>query len=443
MRIQLSDHFTYRRLLRFVLPSVLMLICTSIYGIVDGFFISNYVGKAPFAAVNFIMPVLMGMGTLGLMIGTGGSAIVSRMLGEGQQEAANRCFSMLIWAAILLGAAISILAFIFIRPIAGALGAEGELLEYCVQYARILICAEPFFVLQFVFQSFFITAEKPGLSLKVQIAAGIANAVLDFLFIGVFAWGVAGAALATAAGQIIGGVVPLVYFIRKNDSLLRLTKAKCDIGILLHTFANGSSEMVTNLSTSIVNILYNMRLMEFAGEDGVAAYGIIMYVNIVFSGAFFGYAIGSAPVISFHYGAGNKGEMKNLFRKSLCLTAGTGAVMMVLAELAALPLVRIFAGYDAELLTLTVRGFRLYAPAFLIMGVNVWASAFFTALGNGKISAAISFFRTLVFQMLTIAVLPVFLDIDGVWLAICVAEILALGVSAVFLAGQRKRYQYA
>lgn len=442
MRIQLSDHFTYHRLLRFVLPSVLMIICTSIYGIVDGFFISNYVGKVPFAAVNLIMPVLMGIGTLGLMIGTGGSAIVSRTLGEGKRETANRYFSMMVWAALLLGVAVSIPAFILIGPVAKRLGAEGELLEYCVQYARILICAEPIYALQFVFQSFFITAEKPGLSLKIQIVAGITNAILDLLFIKVLSWGVAGAALATAAGEIMGGVVPLIYFMRKNDSLLRLTKTGFNIHILLRTFANGSSEMVTNLSTSIVNILYNMRLMEFAGEDGVAAYGIIMYVNIVFSGAFFGYAIGSAPVISFHYGAGNEGELKSLFRKSLCLTAGAGAVMTLLAEITALPLVRTFAGYDAGLFALTVRGFRLYAPAFLIMGLNVWASAFFTALGNGKVSAAISFFRTLIFEALTIAVLPIFLDIDGVWLAICAAELLSLGISSAFLAGQRKRYRY-
>lgn len=442
MRIQLSDHFTYKRLLRFVLPSVMMIICTSVYGIVDGFFVSNYVGKTPFAAVNLIMPLLMGLGTIGFMIGTGGSAIVSKTMGEGKEELANQYFSMLVWVALGLGAVLSVLVFILIRPIAAAFGAEGQLLEDCVIYGWILLCVMPAFILQFVFQSFFITAEKPGLNLRIQLAAGVANGILDYLFIVVFSWGLAGAALATAAGQVVGGIVPILYFIKKNDSRLRLARARFEKGILAKTLINGSSEMVTNLSVSIVSILYNLKLMEAAGEDGVAAYGIIMYVNIIFMAVFLGYAIGSAPVVGFHYGAGNHGELRNIFRKSLLLMTGSGIVMFGIAELTAVPLVMIFAGYDEGLLALTVHGFRLYSLSFIIMGVNVWASAFFTALGNGVVSAAISFCRTLVFQVIVIFILPLILGIDGIWLGVGAAELLALGVSVAFLVGERKRYHY-
>ncbi len=442
MKIQLSDHFTYKRLLRFVMPSVMMIICTSVYGIVDGFFVSNYVGKTPFAAINLIMPLLMGLGTIGFMIGAGGSAIVSKTMGEGKEELANQYFSMLVWVALGLGTILSVLVFILIRPITLAFGAEGELLENCVVYGRILLCVMPAFILQFVFQSFFITAEKPGLNLQIQLAAGVANGILDYLFIVVFAWGLAGAALATAAGQVIGGVVPVFYFIRKNDSRLRLARARFEKGILAKALANGSSEMVTNLSVSIVSILYNFKLMMAAGEDGVAAYGIIMYVNIVFMAIFLGYAIGSAPVVGFHYGAGNHDELRNMFRKSIVLMAGAGIVMFGIAELTAVPLVMIFAGYDEGLMELTVHGFRLYALSFLMMGVNVWASAFFTALGNGVVSAAISFCRTLVFQVIVIFILPLILGMDGIWLGVGAAELLALGVSIVFLVGEKKRYRY-
>lgn len=443
MRIQLSDHFTYKRLLRFVLPSILMIICTSVYSIVDGFFVSNFVGKTSFAAVNLIMPILMGVGTIGFMIGTGGSAIVSKAMGEGKQEQANQYFSMLVYVAFLIGTLISIAGFIFIRPIASALGATGELLEDCVIYARILFCAMPVFILQYVFQSFFVAAEKPGLSLKVNVIAGITNAILDYVLIVVFPFGLAGAAIATAIGQIIGGIVPVIYFARKNDSPLRLTKTKFNGRVLLNTVSNGSSEMITNLSSSVVNILYNFQLMKFAGENGVAAYGIIMYINIIFMAIFLGYSLGSAPIISYHYGAENHKELKNLFRKSLKLLAISGVVLVVLSEIFARPLVTIFASKDMELLAMATRGFQIYALAFIVMGFNVWGSAFFTALNNGIISAAISFLRTLVFQITVILILPAILGIDGVWMAIVIAELLSLFVTAAFLVTQKKRYHYA
>lgn len=442
MRIQLSDHFTYKRLLRFVISPVLMMICTSLYGIVDGFFVSNYVGKTPFAAVNLIMPVCMALGTIGTMIGTGGSAIVSMTLGEKKQQDANRYFSMLVYFAIMMSVLLSIIGFLFARPIAIALGADGELLENCVLYSRILFVALTPFVLQNVFQSFFVTAEKPSLSLKISLLAGVTNVVLDFLFIAVFHWGLAGAAIATGLGQVVGGFIPLFYFARKNDSLLQLTKTRFEGKILKKTFGNGASEMVTNLSTSLVNILYNFQLMKIAGENGIAAYGIIMYVNFIFMAIFFGYSIGSAPIIGYHYGAANQNELKNLFRKSITLMSGAGILLTILAEVLTVPLVTIFASYDAELFAMTCHGFRLYSLAFAIMGINVWGSAFFTALGNGVISAMISFLRTLVFQIAVVLILPTLLGIDGIWLAIAVAELLALIFTTGFFYSYRNKYHY-
>ena len=443
MKIQLSDHFSYKRLLRFVLPSILMIICTSVYSIVDGFFISNFVGKTPFAAINLIYPVLMAVGTLGFMAGTGGSAIVSKTLGEGKPEKANQYFSLLVYATLAFSILISVVGFIFIRPIAIVLGADGVLLDDCVLYARILFCSMPAFILQYLFQSFFIAAEKPGLSLKLNIIAGLTNAVLDYLLIAVFPFGLAGAAAATAAGQLIGGIFPIIYFARKNVSPLRLTKAKFNGRVLASACANGSSEMVTNLSASVVSILYNFQLMSIAGENGVAAYGVIMYVNIIFMAIFLGYSIGSAPIVSYHYGAENHTELKSMFRKSLILLTVSGVILVVLSELVARPLVMIFTSYDPELLDMTASGFQLYALAFLPMGFNVWGSAFFTALNNGAVSACISFLRTLVFQIIVVLTLPILLGIDGIWLSIVAAELLSLAVTVSFLLVKRKRYQYA
>lgn len=443
MRIQLSDHFTYKKLLQFSVSTVLMLICTSLYSIVDGFFVSNFVGKQPFAALNLIFPVLMGVGTVGFMIGSGGSAIVSIALGEKKPDQANEYFSMMVGATAVLGTILSVIGFLFTPQISAALGASGEMLDYCVLYGRILFASDPFFMLQIVFQSFFIVAEKPVLSLKINVISGVTNGVLDLLFIAVFRWGLAGAAAATAIGQILGAVIPIFYFARENDSLLRLRFARFHGKVFWKACINGSSEMVSNLSASLVNILYNFQLMRLAGEDGVAAYGIIMYVNFVFTAAFIGYATGTAPIVSYHYGAGNHSELKNLFRKSLTLMAVGGILLTLAAELLSAPLVKIFASYDKNLFDLTCTGFRIYSLAFLLMGVNLWASSFFTALNNGGVSALISFLRTLIFQVAAIIVLPILWELIGVWLAIVAAEIFALIVSAVCLAALRKKYHYA
>lgn len=444
MRIQLSDHFTYGRLLRFVFPSIVMMIFTSIYGVVDGLFVSNFVGKTPFAAINLIWPYIMGLSVVGFMIGSGGTALISRSLGEGKRKRANREFSLLVYTTIIVGLVFTAFGLVTMRPVAALLGAEGELLDIAVRYGSIVMATQMPFMLQTAFQTFFITAEKPKLGLAVTVAAGLTNMVLDALFIAVFDWGVTGAAAATALSQVVGGIVPLIYFSRPNSSLLRLTKTAFDRRTLLQTCTNGSSELMTNLSMSLVNALYNLQLLRLAGENGVAAYGVIMYANFIFVAIFVGYAIGSAPVVGYHFGADNTAELKNLFRKSLTLMTVWGGAMLALGVALAPTLCRLFVGYDTELLALTTRGFRLYSLSFLLMGFNIFSSAFFTALSNGLVSAVISFLRTLLFQVAAILLLPWLLSsVDGVWLAIVTAEALALIVSIYFFVKLKDRYHYA
>ncbi|GFI24172.1 multidrug export protein MepA [Lachnospiraceae bacterium] len=442
MKIQLSDHFTTPRLLRFVFPSIIMMIFTSIYGVVDGLFVSNYVGKTPFAAVNLIMPFLMIMGTVGFMFGTGGSAVVSQALGEGKPDKANQYFSMMVYVVIESGVVLTIAGLLFLRPIAAAFGATGEMLDNCVVYGRIILCTLTAFMLQNIFQSFLVTAERPQLGLAVTVAAGVTNMILDFVFIAVFHWGIVGAAAATAASQLIGGLVPLIYFLRPNTSKLHLVKAKLNVHILGKTCINGSSELMTNISMSLVNILYNFQLMHYIGEDGVAAYGIIMYVSFIFAAIFIGYSIGSAPIIGYHYGAGNHMELKGLFQKSLCLITLWNIILTALAILTAQPLAKIFVGYDIGLTKLTTRALALYSLSFLFMGYNIFGSAFFTALGDGVVSAAISFLRTLLFQVVAVLILPFLLGIDGIWLAIVVAELLALIITVYFFIRKKDDYHY-
>ncbi len=444
MRIRLSDHFTCGRLLRFVFPSVVMMIFTSVYGVVDGLFVSNFIGKTPFAAINLIWPYIMGLSVVGFMIGAGGTALISRSLGEGKRERANREFSLLVYVTVILGLALTVFGLASMRPVAALLGARGELQDMAVLYGAIVVSTLMPFMLQTAFQTFFITAEKPTLGLAVTVAAGVANMVLDALFIAVFRWGVAGAAAATAISQLVGGAIPIAYFARPNSSLLRLTKTGFDLQVLVKTFTNGSSELMTNLSVSLVSALYNLQLLRLVGEDGVAAFGVIMYSNFIFISLFVGYSIGSAPVVGYHFGADNTDELKSLFRKSLVLMGGCGAACLGLGIALAPAISRIFVGYDAPLLALTTRAFRLYSLSFLLMGVNVFASAFFTALSNGAVSAAISFLRTLLFQSAAIFLLPLVLPAeDGIFLAVGVAELLALGVSVFFFVKLKGRYHYA
>lgn len=444
MRIQLSDHFTYGKLIRFTLPSIAMMIFTSIYGVVDGFFVSNFAGKTPFSAINIIWPFLMIMATVGFMFGTGGTAIVAKTFGEGNKEKANEYFSLFIYVAFALGMIFAIFGIVFIRPIAFLLGAEGELLENCVVYARIILTTLPFYVLQLLFQSFFPAAEKPQLGLAVTVSAGVTNMVLDAVLVTLLPqeYKLAGAAIATAMSQFVGGVIPLIYFFRKNSSILRLGKTTFDGRAILKACTNGSSEFMSNVSMSVVGMLYNIQLLKYAGENGVAAYGVMMYVSMIFSAAFIGYSIGTAPVISYHNGAQNYKESKGLFRKSLIMIGIFGIAMVAAAELSAIPLAKIFVGYDAELMALTVSGFRIFALSFIFMGFAIFSSGFFTALNDGLTSALISFLRTLVFQIAAVLLLPMILGIYGVWISIVVAEVMAVVISAVFLVLRQKDYHY-
>lgn len=442
MSVSLSEHFTYRRLLRFVFPCIIMMIVTSIYSIVDGFFVSNCVGKNAFAAVNLIMPVLMALSAFGFMIGTGGSALVAFTLGEGRKDKANEIFSMLILAEFLFGVVVTVIGFIFMPQIAKALGASSLIMEDCVRYGRIGILTIAFFMMQNSFQSFLVTAEQAKMGLMVSVACGLTNMTLDFLLVYVLPLGVTGAALATGISELIGAFIPLIYFMRKNKSLLRLVRPRSDTRALMRACSNGSSEMLTNLSASVIGMLYNKQLLKLAEENGVAAYGVIMYVSFIFMAIFFGYSVGVNPVIGYHYGAGNRKELKNILKKSMIVTLIAAIVMTSAAQLLANPLASLFVGYDKILHDMTVNGFRLYSIVFLLCGFNIFGSAFFTGLNNGKISAMISFLRTLVIQIACIFILPLFLGLNGIWLSVSVAEGLTLFVTVSLLIGYRKRYGY-
>ena len=443
MKIQLSEHFTYKKLLRFVIPSIIMMIFTSVYGVVDGLFVSNFAGKEAFSAINIIMPFLMILGTIGFMLGAGGSAIVSKTLGEGDKQKAREYFSMFVYVSVILGVIFSIAGIIFLRPISILLGASESMIDNCVLYGRIILISLTAFILQNIFQSFLVTAERPKIGLLITTAAGVTNMVLDFLFVGVFKWGITGAAVATSISQLVGGIVPLIYFASRNSSLLRLTKAKFNIKIFTKACTNGSSELMTNVSLSLVNMLYNFQLMRIDPENGVAAYGVIMYAGFIFVSIFIGYSIGMAPLAGYNYGAQNHNELKNIFRKSLVIISLSSVAMTLMAELAAYPLAKIFVGYDSSLLELSIRSFRIYSISFLLCGMNIFGSAFFTALGNGAVSAAISVLRTLLFQVICVLFLPEILAEDGIWLSSAAAELLSLAVTSICLVKYKSRYKYA
>lgn len=442
MRIKLSDHFTYWRLLRFTMPSVVMMVVASIYSVVDGLFVSNLVGDLALSAVNIVFPVTMIIGAFGFMLGTGGSAIVARTMGEGQRQLAQRYFSLILYSVIGLGGVLSLACALLTEPISRLAGASDLLMADCVAYGRIMLAGSVVFMLQTTFQSFFVVAERPGLGLAFSVAAGLTNMVLDYVFIAVLDMGIAGAAWATVAGYCVGGLIPLIYFVTGERSGLRLTGTSWYGKQLLHACINGSSELMSNISASVVGILYNIQLMRLIGELGVAAYSVMMYVDFVFVAAFLGFSIGSGPIVSYHYGADNRPELKNVFRKSCWVIGVTSVLMVAASELLSYPLSAAFVGYHPELLEMTVHGFRLFALNYLFCGVNIYASAFFTALCNGAVSALISFLRSFLFRGGMVLFLPVLMDLDGIWWAVVVAEGLGALVSLGFLLSRRKQYHY-
>lgn len=441
MKIQLSDHFTYGKLIRFSIPSIVMMIFTSIYSVVDGLFVSNFTGKTPFAAINLIWPYIMGLGSVGFLIGTGGTALISKTLGMGDKKKANEIFSLLTVTSIVSGVILTVLAMLFLRPVAVMMGAEGEILDYSLLYGRIVLPSATAYILQFAFQSFCVAAEKANLSLIMTIASGVCNIILDAILVPLF--GLPGAAAATGFSQVLGAVIPLVYFARPNQSLLRFVKFRLDWKALWRTFTNGSSELVSNLSLTVVGILYNLQLMAYAQENGVAAYGVIMYVNLVFMAIYIGFVIGAAPLFGFHYGADNRPELKNLFRKSMVIISITAVAMAGLGIALAKPLAWIFVSYDRNLMDMTTRGMVLYSISFLLCGFNLFGSNMFTALNNGLVSAIISFVRTLLCQVAALLILPELWGLDGIWLAITAAELAALVVTVACFILFRKKYHYA
>lgn len=441
-KIQLSDHFTFRKLLSFSMPSILMMIFTSIYSVVDGFFVSNFVGKTPFAAVNFIMPFLMILGSFGFMFGTGGGALIALNFGEGKEKKANENFSLIVYSSIFFGLLFAILGITFLRPIAQLLGAEGQLLEDSVTYGRIILLAIPAYILQYEFQCLFATAGKPTLGLIITVAAGVTNMVLDALFVAGFSWGLQGAAAATAISQCVGGILPLIYFALPNSSTLHLGKTSLDWKSLGKACVNGSSELMSNISMSVVSMLYNVQLLKYAGEDGVAAYGVLMYVSMIFQAIFIGYAVGTAPVVSYHFGAQNHTELKGLLKKSLGIIGVAAVAMYGAALVLAKPLGIVFVGYDEELLAMTVRAFGIFSFSFLFSGFAIYGSSFFTALNDGLVSAAISFMRTLVFQVAAVLIFPLIWKLDGIWASTVAAEVMAVAVTAIFLKVKRNKYHY-
>lgn len=440
--IQISEHFTYKKLLRYALPTIIMMVFSSIYGVVDGFFVSNFANKTAFAAVNFIMPALMILGCFGFMFGTGASALIGKTMGEGDDKKANEIFSMVVVVSLILSAVLTALGIALMPAIATLLGADGQLHADCVLYGRIFVSGLPFYILQYEFQCLFPTAGKPHMGLWVTVAAGVTNMVLDALFVAVFRWGVAGAAVASAIGQAVGGGIPLVYFLCRNGSSLRLGKFRFDFKALGKTCGNGSSEFMSNVAFSLVGMLYNAQLMKYAGENGIAAYGVLMYVSMIFNAIFIGYSVGTAPIVSYHYGADNKPELKGLLKKSVIITSVVAVFMLASGELLAYPLSRIFVGYDAELLEMTGHAFRIYSLAFLLCGFSIYGSSFFTALGNGLISALIAFLRTLLFQVAAVIILPILWELDGIWWSIVVAEVMSVIVTSAFLLFNRKKYGY-
>ena len=440
--INLSDNFNYGKLLRFTFPSIIMLVFSSVYGVVDGYFVSNYAGKTSFAAVNFIMPVLMILGCIGFMFGTGGGALIAKTLGEKDDKKANEIFTMIVAVSVGVGVFLTVLGIALMPLISRLLAADGKMLYDSVHYGRIVTIGLPFYILQYEFQCLFATAGKPKLGLYVTAAAGVTNMVLDYLLVAVFPLGIIGAAAATAFSQFVGGVIPLIYFLRKNSSLLRFTKFKFDGRALFKTCTNGSSEFLSNIAMSVVSMLYNRQLMRYAGEDGVSAYGVLMYVGMIFMAVFVGYSVGVAPIVGYNYGAQNKEQLKNILRKSTVVIFVTAVVMFAASEFLSAPLSRIYVGYDQNLLEITVDAFKIFSFAFLFSGFAIFGSSFFTALNDGLTSALISFFRTLVFQAASVLIFPLIWDLDGIWISIVAADVMAVALTLVFVFAKRKKYGY-
>lgn len=437
-----SQHFTYRKLMRYAVSPIIMMLFTSIYSVVDGLFLSNYAGKEAFAAVNFILPYLMLYTSTGFMFGTGGSALIAKTLGEKKSREANEIFSSLVWISTLTGVGLALIGLLFLRPVAILLGAKAVLLENSILYGQIYLLGTPACLVQFEFQNLYATAGKTKLGLYATVVSGVLNILLDALFVGCFSWGLPGAAVATILSQWVGFFIPIFYFGRKNNSLLQIVPCKPNGKAMLKICTNGASELVNNISLSIVSLLYNVQLLKYAGDDGIAAFGIMMYVNFLFTAIFWGYVVGVSPVISYHYGAANHSELHSLLTKSLVLLSGCSVLMFITSELLAKPISVLFVGYDNALLAMTLHGFFLFSLSFLFAGLSIFGSSFFTALNNGILSAILSFSRVFLFQIPAILLLPLLWKLDGIWLSVVVAELCTAVLGILFIVTYRKKYAY-
>lgn len=442
MQINLSDHFDYSRLLRFTLPSIAMVVFTSIYGVVDGFFVANYAGKQAFAAVNLSYPVIMILGTLGMMFGSGGSALVAAAQGRGRKKLANDYFSLITYSAFISGVVLVALFWFLLEPLMKLMGATGGLLENSVLYGHVMMISLPAFILQSMFQILFITAGKPKLGFCITVGAGVANMVLDFVLVGILGYGLVGAGIATVVSEFFGGVAPLFYFFHDNGSTLRLKRTRWVPEALFKTCFNGSSELLSGISSSLIGALYNFQLMKFVGENGVAAFGVVMYLTFIFCDIFVGYCNGVAPIISNHFGANDKDELRNLFKRCVVIIAILGVALFTIAEMSAPILARFFVGQDSDLFEMTQHACRIVSFCFLLSGFGIFGSSLFTALNNGVLSAIISVGRSVVFGTMTVMLLPIFFGVDGIWLAVWATEIASIIVVIYFVIRKRKNYGY-
>lgn len=442
MSIQIFEHLSYRKIIRFTSPTITMLVLSSIYGVVDGFFVSNFVGKTSFAAVNFIIPFLMILSSMGFMFGTGGGALISKTFGEGDLEKAKQLFSSIVYITIVAGIVFCGLGLICIRPFALKFGAEGQLLEDCVSYGSIVLLALPLQLLQYEFQCLASTSGKPVLGLCTTFVSGGTNIFLDGVFLIALGWGIKGVAAATVVSHVLGGMIPLIYFTFPNKSLLQLGKAKMDGKAFAKICYNGASELVNNISMSVVSMLYNIQLLRYASEDGIAIYGVLMYISIIFDNIYMGYSVGIAPIIGYHYGAQNHKALKELLKKSVVIISSSAVLMYIVSLKMAGPLCAVFLGYDKILLNITIHAFSIFRFAFLFSGYPIFGSAFFTALNNGVISMVISGMRTFLFQSASVILFPLIWGVDGIWLSLIIAEAMSAMLTFLLLVLNRKKYHY-
>ena len=438
--IKLSDHFSCAKLLLFAIPTIGMIMISITYDVVDGYFVSNYIGKTAFSAVNIIYPFQLLLSMVGYMFGSGGSALIAAELGDGNQQNARLYFTAIIKAAAAIGVVLAVAGVLLLRPVAVMIGATPEILEYGLPYGRTLFLFLPIMILGYTFQSILITAEKPKLGLYISLGNLFSNALLDWLFVAVFKWGMVGAAVATGIGACLNGLVPLIYFARPNSSPLHFCKGRVQVKPLLKACGNGSSEMVNDMSTSLIFVLYNYQLLRMLGEDGVAAYGVTVFVEGIFAAVFYGLAMQATSIVGYHFGAKNYPELKSLLKNGIILNFISGILMFVLAQVSAPLISRIYVGYDETVYRLSVHAMRMYAFAFLLQGFNEYASAYFTGLNNGLVSGILAFTRTFLIQTVMILVLPLLLGTDGLWLAQAATEVFAAVIAIVFFITRKHEY---